>query len=41
MYHQHLQNISHVSIDVSLMLENVTQDRNGTMISVSVSVHIQ
>lgn len=32
------QNVSHVSVDVHLMVEDVTQDKNGTMMSVILSV---
>ena len=38
MNQRHLQNISHVSVDVSLIVENVTQSKNETIISVNVSV---
>ena len=38
---RHSQNISHTSVDVNLMVENVTQGKNRTMISVSVSVKNQ
>ena len=31
-------NISHVSVDLNLRVGNVTQDKNGTVINVSVSV---
>ena len=37
----HSQNKSHLSIDVSSMVENVTQHKNETMISVSGSVNYQ
>ena len=37
----HSQNMSHVSVDVNLMVASVTQDKNGTMISVSASVKNQ
>ena len=37
----HSQNKSHLSIDVSSMVENVTQHKNETMISVSESVNYQ
>ena len=30
--------LSHVSVDVHLMVEHVTQDKNGTMISAILSV---
>ena len=33
----HSQNISYVSIDVNLMVENVIQCKNGTLIYVSAS----
>ena len=33
--------ISHVTVDVNLMLENVTPEKNGTMMYVSVSVKYQ
>ena len=38
MNERHLQSISHVSVDVNLMVENVTQNKNGIMVSVSASV---
>ena len=38
---RHSENISHVIADVDLMVENVTWDKNGMMISVSVSVKNQ
>ena len=41
MNQRHSQNISHVSEDVNLMVENVTRDKNGTMITVSESVKSQ
>lgn len=31
------QKITHLSVDVDLMVVNVTRDKNGTMIGVSVS----
>lgn len=34
MNQRHLQNISHLSVDVNLMVGNVTQGRNGTMVNV-------
>ena len=34
----HSQNIYHVSEDVSLMVENVTEDKIGTVASVNMSV---
>ena len=33
---RHSKNIFHVSVDVGFMVENVTQDKNGTRVSVSV-----
>lgn len=38
MNQRHCQNISRVSIDVSLVVENVTQDKYGTMIIASVNL---
>ena len=38
MNQRHPQNISHVTVDVSLILGNLTRGKNGTMISVSVNV---
>ena len=35
------QNISYLSIDVSLMVEKVTQNKNGPMISATVCVKSQ
>ena len=37
----HSQNIYYVSVDVNLLVENVTRDKNGAMISVSVNVKTQ
>ena len=36
MNQEHSQNVSHVSIDVNLMVENVTPGKNEIMISASV-----
>ena len=33
---RHCKNIFLVSVDVGFMVENVTQDKNGTWVSVSV-----
>ena len=41
MYQRNLKNMSHMSLDISLMAQNVTQDKNIIMISVSVSVKNQ
>ena len=38
MNQRHSQNTSHVSVDVNLMVGNVTRDKNGALASVSVSV---
>ena len=38
---RHSKIISHVTVDVNLMVENVTPEKNGTMIYVSVSVKYQ
>ena len=38
MNQRYSQNISHASLDVNLMVENVIRDKNGTMIIVTVSV---
>ena len=35
---RHSKNIFLVSVDVGFMVENVTQDKNGTRVSVSVGV---
>ena len=37
----HSQNIYYVSVDVNLLVENVTRDKNGAMISVSVNLKNQ
>ena len=37
MNQRHLQNKSHVSVDVNLVVGNVTRDRNGTVIIVSMN----
>ena len=36
MNQRHSQNISHVSVDVDLMVGNVTQDKKGRTVSVSI-----
>ena len=38
MNQRHCQNISRVSVDVGLVVENVTQDKYGTMIIASVNL---
>ena len=37
MNQRHSQNTSHVSVDVNLVVGNVTRDRNGTVIIVSMN----
>ena len=41
MNQRYSQNISYVRVDLSFMVGNVTTDKNGTMISVSMSVKNQ
>ena len=41
MNQSHLKIIFHISVDVILIVENVIQDKNGTMMGVSVNVKTQ
>ena len=41
MNQKHLQNIYHENVNVNLMLENITQIKNGIMINLDVSARIQ
>ena len=41
MNQKHLQNIHHVNVNVNLMLENITQIKNGLMINLDVGARIQ
>lgn len=41
MNQRHSQKESRVSVDVDLMVRNITRDENGTMLIVSVSVKCQ
>lgn len=41
MNQRYTQNISHANVDVSLILEKVTQGKNGIMVSANVSVKNQ
>ena len=41
MNQEHSQSISHVSADVSLMVGNVTQDKNETLMSVTLRIKTQ
>ena len=41
MNQRHRQNISHVSVDVNVIVGNVTGDKNGTMINANVNVKNQ
>ena len=38
MNQRHFQNTSYLSVNVNLMVENVTRDKNGTIIRASGSV---
>ena len=41
MNQRHFENTSHLSVNVHLMVENVTRDKNGTITCVSGSVKIK
>ena len=41
MNQKHLQNIHHVNVNVNLMLENITQIKNGLMTNLDVGARIQ
>lgn len=41
MNQKHFENTSRLSVNVHLMIENVTRDKNGTIIRVSRSVKIK